>query len=151
MFSCAALAFPAHITQWTFIDSSGEAAIIISTYEGNNSKYAIDNSTLSPDFGQLVVLNTEYPDRGQYMCTAINEVDDSSALAYLTVHGTHIVILSSVLRICMFLCSSTSDCVDFSRNNDKYHTASHSSVSGHWLPSSKHHMVQGWRPTVRRL
>ena len=86
VFSCAALAFPAHITEWTFVDSNGDATIIISTYDGeNNSKYAVDNSTSS--FGQLVVFNTQYSDRGEYMCTTINEVDSRSALAYLTVHG----------------------------------------------------------------
>ena len=104
VFSCAALAFPMHHTEWTFVDSNGDATIIIRTSEGNNSKYSIDNSTSSPSFGQLVVLNTQYSDRGQYICTTINEVDSRSASAYLTVHGesnTSLLILNVKVFVCV--------------------------------------------------
>ena len=89
MFSCDVLAFPAHQTEWTFVNSDGDTTIIITTSEGSNSKYSIDNTTSSSSFGQLVVWNTQYSDRGQYICTAINEVDSRTASANLRVHGKY--------------------------------------------------------------
>lgn len=87
VFTCTTLAFPAHYTEWTFTDSDGNSTVIIRTSEGNNTKYNIYNNTESPSFGQLVVLEVEYSDRGQYMCTAINEIGTDSDSANLTVHG----------------------------------------------------------------
>ena len=84
---CTALAFPMHYVEWTFVNSTGQSAVIITTIEGNNTKYRIDNRTLSPTFGQIIVLNVQYSDRGEYVCTAINEVSNVSARATLTVHG----------------------------------------------------------------
>ena len=86
VFICTALAFPMHYVEWTFINSDGESTVIINTIEGNNTKYRIDN-TMSPTFGQLIIVDVQYSDRGEYVCRAINEVDTARAEATLTVHG----------------------------------------------------------------
>ena len=87
VFHCTALAFPMHYVEWRFVNSTGESAPIITTIEGNNTKYRIDNRTLSPTFGQIIILDVQYSDRGEYVCRAINEVSNVSAGATLTVHG----------------------------------------------------------------
>ena len=87
VFQCSALSFPEHHTEWTFTNSDGNSTVIITTREGNNSRYSIDNSRTSPSFGLLVVREVEYSDRGQYRCTAMNEIGTDRASASLTVHG----------------------------------------------------------------
>ena len=99
VFICTALAFPIHYVEWTFINSDGESTVIINTIEGNKTKYRIDN-TMSPTFGQLIVVDVQYSDRGEYVCRAINEVDMERAQATLTVHGMqayqYVVYMSSL-------------------------------------------------------
>ena len=87
VFQCTALAFPMHEVEWTFVNSTGESALIITTIEGNNTKYNIDNKMSSPTLGQIVILDVQYSDRGEYVCRAINKVGIISASATLTVHG----------------------------------------------------------------
>ena len=87
VFQCTALSFLEHHTEWTFTNSDGNSTVIITTREENNSRYSINNNRASPSFGMLVVRDVEYSDRGQYRCTAMNEVGTDSASASLTVHG----------------------------------------------------------------
>ena len=87
MFQCTALAFPSHYVEWTFVNSDGESAVIITTIAGNNTKYRIDNKMSSPTFGQIIIVDVQYSDRGEYVCRAINEVGTVNATATLTVHG----------------------------------------------------------------
>ena len=87
MFECTALAYPVHQVEWTFINSDGDSTVIIRTSEGNNTKYAINSVTGASSFGQLMILDVQYSDRGYYTCRAINDVGTDSATASLTVHG----------------------------------------------------------------
>ena len=90
VFDCAALAVPQHYVEWIFTNSDGNSTVIINTKMGNttsNTKYGINNITFSPSFGQLIITDVVYSDRGQYMCRAINSVGTDTAAANLTVHG----------------------------------------------------------------
>ena len=76
--------------EWIFTNSDGNSTVIISTKMGNttsNTKYGINNITSSPSFGQLIITDVVYSDRGQYMCRAINRIGTDTAAANLTVHG----------------------------------------------------------------
>ena len=90
IFGCAVLAEPQHYVEWIFTNSDGNSTVIISTKMGNTSsdtKYGINNITSSPSFGQLIITDVAYSDRGQYMCRAINRIGTDTAAANLTVHG----------------------------------------------------------------
>ena len=73
--------------EWTFVNSDGELTVIITTIAGNNTKYRIDNKKSSLNFGQIVIVDVQYSDRGEYVCRAFNEVGTVNATATLTVHG----------------------------------------------------------------
>ena len=85
VFNCSA--FLMHYVEWVFTNSDGESTVIISTNGNNSTKYGINRSVSSPSFGQLVIRDVVYSDRGQYMCRAINERGTDTATANLTVHG----------------------------------------------------------------
>ena len=90
IFDCAVLAVPQHYVEWIFTNNDGNSTVIISTKMGNttsHSKYGINNITSSPSFGQLIITDVVYSDRGQYMCRAINRIGTDTAAANLTVHG----------------------------------------------------------------
>ena len=90
LFHCAALAEPQHYVEWIFTNSDGNSTVIINTKMGNttsNTKYGINNITSSPSFGQLIIQDVVYSDRGQYMCRAINIAGTDTAAVNLTVHG----------------------------------------------------------------
>ena len=75
------------MVEWTFINSDKQSMIIITTSEGNNTEYGIDNKLGSPTFGRLIIPAVQYSDRGEYMYRAVNDVGMDSASASLTVHG----------------------------------------------------------------
>ena len=75
------------MVEWTFINSDRQSMIIITTLEGNNTEYKIDNKLVSPTFGRLTIPDVQYSDRGEYMCRAVNDVGMDNASASLTVHG----------------------------------------------------------------
>ena len=76
-----------HYVEWVFTNSDGDSTVIISTNGNNSTKYGINRNVSSPSFGQLVIRDVVYSDRGQYMCRAINERGTDTATANLTVHG----------------------------------------------------------------
>ena len=87
VFVCTALAFPIHYVEWIFTNNDGDSSVVISTNEPNNTKYRINRIISTLSFGQLIIVDVQYSDRGQYMCRAINEIGVDTAAANLTVHG----------------------------------------------------------------
>ena len=96
VFSCGAQAFPEHSISWTFTDFNGtEEAIISTVMTGSSSKYLIVDERNNSRFGELIVMNVEFGDRGVYTCSAANDVGTVMAFANLTVHGMVNVITNS--------------------------------------------------------
>ena len=88
VFTCGALAIPAHEVYWTFTNASGVTSPVISTQDNmNTTKYQINTVNGTTYFGTLTVTDVRYEDRGVYTCNATNDIGSDLANATLTVHG----------------------------------------------------------------
>ena len=88
VFTCFARAIPQHSVSWTFTNFDGVRVDIISTSDAENTlKYQIIRNISNDWFGDLIVLNVQFSDRGTYNCTAENIIGSETRGAILTVHG----------------------------------------------------------------
>ncbi len=90
VFECTANADPQHEISWSFINFSGEEfkEIAVTTVAVTGiSKYSINRNRSQPTFGELIVNDVMFEDRGTYICMAFNDNGDETAQANLTVHG----------------------------------------------------------------
>ncbi len=90
VFGCTANADPQHEISWSFINFSGiETDKIAATNFAVTgiSKYSLNRNRSQPTFGELIVNDVMFEDRGTYICTAINEIGEEKAQANLTVHS----------------------------------------------------------------
>ena len=100
VFECTAKAEPQHEVIWTFIDFNGvEFNRIAATTAAETAlgKYAINRNRSPPTFGELIVNNIMFGDRGTYICAAVNSIGEENAQANLTVHGESINIVYASL------------------------------------------------------
>ena len=86
-FECNTLMYPQHIISWSFRNFSGFIFENIINATNFSNKYFVSGNETG--FGNLVIYDVTFSDRGTYTCMVSNMYGRSDAQADLSVHGKH--------------------------------------------------------------